>query len=176
VFGLFGLLPWLHVQGRVRWLTFAVDAAVGCALGAGLLRLLATASTGHLVLVGAVAIGTMAMVSVDLAGTTPWYSSYINSYRNPVVIELVASRCTGAAECVQVCPRNVLQMNGARRQVEIQRPDQCIQCGACIVQCPQDALLFRDADGGIVEPATVRTTRLNMLGRRTVRLVNSQRA
>ncbi len=170
VFGLFGLLPWLNVRGGARWLTFAACAALGFALGAGFLRILATASASHLALVGAVAAGTMAIVSVDLAGTTPWYSSYINAYQNPVRIELVASRCTGAAECVQVCPRDVLQMNGGLRKVEIRRPDQCITCGACIVQCPQDALRFRYADGGVAEAATIRTTRMNMLGRRTVRL------
>jgi hypothetical protein len=38
------------------------------------------------------------------------------------------------------------------------------------VQCPQDALRFRFADGRVVEPATVRTTRLNLLGRRSTPL------
>ena len=108
------------------------------------------------------------MLSVDLAGTTPWYGSYINQFRNPGQVDLVESRCTGAAECVQVCPRDVLQMNGQRRKVEIARPEQCIQCGACVVQCPQDALRFRYQDGAVVEAPTIRRTRMNMVGRRTV--------
>jgi ferredoxin len=67
-----------------------------------------------------------------------------------------------------VCPRDVLQMTGRARKVTIARPDQCIQCGACIVQCPEDALRFRYDDGRVVEAATIRGTRMNMLGRRSV--------
>jgi NAD-dependent dihydropyrimidine dehydrogenase PreA subunit len=75
-----------------------------------------------------------------------------------------------AADCVQVCPRDVLKLNGARRKVEINKPDQCIECGACIVQCPEDALRFAYDDGSVVEADTIRTTRLNMLGRRSVQV------
>ncbi len=59
-------------------------------------------------------------------------------------------------------------MDGRRRKVVLARPEACIRCGACIVQCPEDALQFRFFDGRVVEPASVRSTRLNMLGRRTV--------
>jgi len=41
-------------------------------------------------------------------------------------------------------------------------------CGACIVQCPSDALRFRRPDGRVVEPETIRTTRLNLLGSRSI--------
>ena len=78
--------------------------------------------------------------------------------------------CTGAAECVLVCPRGVLAMDGPRRKVQIVRADDCIRCGACIVQCPDDALRFRYEDGRVVPPSTVRRTRVNMLGRRTIEL------
>jgi NAD-dependent dihydropyrimidine dehydrogenase PreA subunit len=111
------------------------------------------------------AAGTL---SLDLTGTTPWYPGTINSFRNRFDIELVENRCRGAAECVQVCPRDVLEMNGRRRKVVVARPEACIRCGACIVQCPEDALRFRFSDGRVVEPASVRSTRLNLLGRRTV--------
>jgi NAD-dependent dihydropyrimidine dehydrogenase PreA subunit len=114
------------------------------------------------------AIVATAVLSTDLAGTTPWHGSYINTFHNEAHVDLVEERCTGAAECVQVCPRDVLAMNGHRRKVEIRRPEQCIQCGACIVQCPEDALRFRYDDGRIVEAATIRRTRMNMVGRRTV--------
>lgn len=170
VVGLFVALPWLRVRGKGRWLTFGVAAATGGLLGAGILRLAGSASPAHVAIVVATAVVAMSVVSVDLTGTTPWYSSDINRRYNPVRIELVDSRCTGTAECVQVCPRDVLQMNGKRRKVEIRRPGQCIECGACVVQCPEDALRFRYADGRVVPPATVRTTRLNMLGRRAVQI------
>jgi NAD-dependent dihydropyrimidine dehydrogenase PreA subunit len=166
--GIFASLPWLIVTGPRRWLTFGAFAAVGFAAGAGVLAALGSATSGHLWLAVGTAIVAMGVLSVDLAGTTPWYGSYINQFHNEAHVDLVAERCTGAAQCVQVCPRNVLEMNGHLRKVEIKRPDQCIQCGACIVQCPDDALRFRYDDDRVVEAATIRRTRMNMLGRRTV--------
>ena len=166
--GLFAGLPWLNVGGRRRWLSFAAFAVVGFGIGLGVLLALHSATQLHLYLAAGTALGTMGVLSIDLAGTTPWYGSYINRFHNEAHIDLVEDKCTGAAECVQVCPRNVLQMNGHRRKVEIRRPEQCIQCGACIVQCPEDALRFSYEDGRVVEARTIRRTRMNMVGRRTV--------
>ncbi len=164
--GLFALLPWLRVTGNVRWLTFALFAAIGAVLGAVVLWALGgMAGTQLWILVGAGVISAM-VLSVDLAGTTPWFGSTINTWHNDAQIELVDSACTGSADCVQVCPSDVLKMNGTRRKVELARPKHCIQCGACIVQCPEDALRFRYPDGSVVEAATIRQTRVNMLGRR----------
>ena len=44
----------------------------------------------------------------------------------------------------------------------------CIRCGACIVQCPRDALRFEDGEGHSIEPRVVRRFKLNLLGRRSV--------
>jgi NAD-dependent dihydropyrimidine dehydrogenase PreA subunit len=168
VSSVFGMLPWLQIEGVRRFLTFAVIAVAAGLAGGALLLALGAATPAHLATVAGASLLAMAVVSVDLAGTTPWYGSYINTYHNAAHIELMADRCTGAAECVQVCPRDVLRMNGRRRKVEIGHPSQCIQCGACIVQCPEDALRFRYDDGRIVEAPTIRRTRMNMLGRRSV--------
>ena len=168
--GIFAALPWLIVTGPRRWLTFGVFAAVGFGVGVGVLVALGSITSAHLWLAAGTAIVATAVLSTDLAGSTPWYGSYINRFHNEARVDLVEARCTGAAECVQVCPRNVLEMNGRRRKVEIKRPDQCIQCGACIVQCPEDALRFRYDDGRVVEAVTIRRTRMNMVGRRTVEL------
>jgi len=168
--GIFAALPWLIVTGPRRWLTFGVFAAVGFGVGVGVLAALGSATSAHLWLAAGTAIVATAVLSTDLAGSTPWYGSYINRFHNEAHVDLVEARCTGAAECVQVCPRDVLEMNGRRRKVEIKRPDQCIQCGACIVQCPEDALRFRYDDGRVVEAVTIRRTRMNMVGRRTVEL------
>jgi NAD-dependent dihydropyrimidine dehydrogenase PreA subunit len=168
VFGLFGLLPWLGIRGSRRFATFAGAVVAAGAAGAGALFALGAATPAHLAVTVGACLVAMAVLSVDLAGTTPWYGSYINTFHNAAHIELVADRCTGAADCVQVCPRDVLAMNGRRRKVAIRKPDQCIQCGACIVQCPEDALRFRYDDGRVVEAPTIRRTHMNMLGRRRV--------
>ena len=168
--GLFLLLPWLNIEGRARYATFAGCSGSAALLGFALLFALGVATPLYLAVVAGSCFVAMVILSIDLAGTTPWYGSYINTFRNEARIELVTDRCTGAAECVQVCPRDVLKMNGRRRKVEINKPDQCIQCGACIVQCPADALRFRYDDGRVVEAATIRGTRMNLLGRRRVEI------
>jgi NAD-dependent dihydropyrimidine dehydrogenase PreA subunit len=174
VFGIFAALPLLRVTGALRWVTFALFALIGFAFGITVLWISGGASLHDLSLTGLGAVVAMAMLSIDLAGTTPWYGSYINTFRNRAHIDLVADRCTGASECVQVCPRNVFRMNGLKRKVEVVRPDDCIQCGACIVQCPRDALRFRYDDGRIAEPAVIRRTRMNMVGRRTIQLLEKK--
>jgi ferredoxin len=52
--------------------------------------------------------------------------------------------------------------------VELAHDDRCVRCGACIVQCPKDALFFEDAAGRRIEPETIRRFKLNLLGKRTV--------
>jgi ferredoxin len=71
---------------------------------------------------------------------------------------------------VLVCPRDVLQMRGRERKVELARPGQYIRCGACIVQCPTDAPHFRYGAGRVLLAAAVRATRLNLAGRRAIQV------
>jgi NAD-dependent dihydropyrimidine dehydrogenase PreA subunit len=168
VFGLFALLPWIPAHGRLRWPTFVVFAVGGVGVCAAVLRASAALTQGHLLLVGIFAAVMMGVLSADLEGTTPWYGSFINTFHNVAHITLDQGACTGRADCVLVCPSDVLQMNGKARKVEIARPSQCIQCGACIVQCPSDALSFHYDDGRVLTPQTVRTTRMNMAGRRAI--------
>ena len=167
-FGIFAAMPWLRIKGRIRWATFAVFALIGFGFGLVVLLSAGDRSLYGLGVTGAGTILVTGVLSVDLAGTTPWYGSYINTFRNRAHIDLVADRCTGTSECVQVCPRNVLEMAPFKRMVNVVRPDDCIECGACVVQCPTDALRFRYDDGRIAEASTIRRTRMNMLGRRTI--------
>jgi len=171
VAALFLLLPWLRVTGWLRWPTLGGLAAVQLGIAAGaLVGLSGPPATAAWIGLGATAAISMGLLAVDLAGTTPWYTSGLIEGRDRPTLELDADACTGAADCVLVCPRDVLAMQGKLRKVAIVRPDDCIRCGACIVQCPSDALRFRLADGRVVEPATIRSTRLNMLGKRAVEI------
>lgn len=167
VFGLFALLPWLRVTGRLRFLTHALFAVLGFLLSVVVLWGVRSVDPSSLVGLAAMSAVGMTLLWLDLAGTTPWYPSSINSMGNQYDVELLEDRCTGSAQCVLVCPRDVLKMNGQRRKVAIVAPERCIRCGACIVQCPEDALRFRFQDGRVVDPATVRSTHLNLLGRRS---------
>ena len=42
--------------------------------------------------------------------------------------------CTGCGMCVNVCPHAVFALN--HRAVTVVRPDACMECGACQVNCP----------------------------------------
>ncbi len=164
VFALVGRVP---LSGPGRFVTLGVVASV--AVGGAWVAMEAvttTFSSRDAVLLGVAATATAGLLAVDLPGTTPWYPSAMA--KDAFTVELLSESCTGAADCVTVCPRGVLRMNGVIRKVEIVDPDSCIQCGACIVQCPENALRFRRADGRVVEPETIRTTRLNLLGSRTI--------
>jgi len=175
VVALFLAIPWVVVTGWRRAFTYAAFAVIGTGIAVGLARALGATVLGSPLLwwlLGAQVV-SMAVCSMDLAGTTPIYPSTINHLGNHFVVELVEEKCTGAADCVLVCPRDVLAMDGTKRKVRIARSDDCIRCGACIVQCPSDALQFRFDDGSVADPATVRSTRLNMLGRRSVKLSSS---
>ncbi len=170
VAAVFALLPRLNLGPGRRWPILGAFAALGFGVACAVLALAGRLAPGPVIWVGGVSLLAGAVLSVDLEGTTPWYGSYINTFHNPASVDLVEERCTGAAECVQVCPRDVLQMDGKRRVVTIARPGQCIQCGACVVQCPESALRFRYADGSVVEADTIRRTRMNMVGKRTIRV------
>ncbi len=168
VMTLYALTPRLRIAGHARWATFAIFAAAGASIGFGLLFAAGDRGAADLIAAAAIPAAMMLLVGLDFAGTTPLFPSDINTAGGAPHIELDVDRCTGAADCVQVCPRDVLAMNGRRRRVEIVRTEQCIACGACIVQCPTDALHFRYDDGRVIGPDVIRTTRLNLLGQRAV--------
>ena len=62
------------------------------------------------------------------------------------------------------------------RQVELAHEERCVRCGACVVQCPMDALAFEDEDGRRVEPDTIRRYKLNLLGKRAVASADESRS
>ncbi len=161
LYGFFPLLP-LRVLRGIPVYTLLALAASG--VGAGMLAL---ADLFHvptvLWLAAACAIG-MGVAAVDVAGSTPILTSSINP--SDFAVELLPDRCTGTAECVLVCPREVLLMDGHAHKVRIAKRINCILCAACIVQCPEDALRFRFDDGRVVEPQVLRRTRMNLLGKR----------
>lgn len=167
-YGIFAALPRLNIKGRKKWLTFAAFAVTGVIIGWAFLFPISALTSKSMILSAIGGIIEMLALSVDIAGTTPWYGSYINTFRNHAHIDLVPENCNGSADCLLVCPRNVFRLDGVKGKVDIVNGKDCIECGACIVQCPRDALRFRYDDGRIVGAATIRKTRMNMLGKRTI--------
>jgi NAD-dependent dihydropyrimidine dehydrogenase PreA subunit len=113
-------------------------------------------------------LAVLLILGLDLTGSTPVYKSGLHEDRL-LEIALDADRCKAAAFCERVCPKDVFEIDRERRLATLPRAQQCVQCGACIVQCPFDALYFRSPTGGIVEPDSVRRFKLNLLGSREVK-------
>lgn len=167
-YGIFAAMPVLKIKGQEKWVPLILFTLIGILFSWILLYSFNAYDPRNLILTAVGSIIEMLVFSIDLAGTTPWYGSYINTFKNHAHIDLVADRCNGSADCLLVCPRDVFRMNGKKHKVDLKSPKDCIECGACIVQCPRDALRFRYDNGRIVEPSTIRRTRMNMLGKRTI--------
>ena len=108
------------------------------------------------------------ILGIDLMGSTPLYKSGLHEDRLLSVV-IDPKLCKGAGFCKQVCPKNVFEVDHDRRLASLPMAGQCVQCGACIVQCPFDALYFRSPKGEVVPPDAVRRFKLNLMGTRKVK-------
>jgi NAD-dependent dihydropyrimidine dehydrogenase PreA subunit len=116
---------------------------------------------------GLASLVVLLVLGLDLTGSTPVYKSGLHEDRL-LQIELDEELCKGAGFCETVCPKDVFEVDHHRKLASLPRADACVQCGACIVQCPFDALFFRHPEGDVVEPETVRRFKLNLIGTRKV--------
>jgi ferredoxin len=53
--------------------------------------------------------------------------------------------CNGCARCVEVCPHAVFEMNG--RKALLVRPQSCMECGACQLNCVTGAIAVESGVG-----------------------------
>jgi len=53
-------------------------------------------------------------------------------------IKVDLKKCTGCGTCVSVCPVNVYELKN-KKAVPV-RENECIECKACEVSCPQKAI------------------------------------
>lgn len=140
--------------------------------GAGVLLSLAGVGAGGggpAALVAAVVapLGLVALLTFDYAGSTPLEgSSYFAGQDWRITLD--RERCQGVYRCWEVCPEACFEKVPGERVVALAHDERCVRCGACVVQCPQDALYFEDAGGRRIEPETIRRYKLNLMGRRAV--------
>ena len=165
VFFLHGRLPlWPRtslVAGAVVVATSAVVAAGGSAPA------LAAAPAFALLFGG--------LLTADMDGSSPTRPASVLD-NCTWSIELDRDACVGAFRCWEVCPEACFEKNEDERKVSLAHDDRCIRCGACVVQCPVDALYFRNDDGDRVAPDVVRRFKLNLLGKRVVGADGEDRA
>jgi NAD-dependent dihydropyrimidine dehydrogenase PreA subunit len=138
---------------------------------------------------GVAAFGAMAVAAVilsliltfDYEGSTPIEGgSHFDERRFEIALDL--DRCKGVYSCWEVCPEACFEIpepgdvdvdlaaaeRKGRPPILLAHDDRCVRCGACIVQCPLDALAFETKGGERIEPETIRRFKLNLLGARSV--------
>lgn len=116
---------------------------------------------------GIAALGLTTLLTFDYSGSTPIEGgSHFEERKWQITLD--AERCEGVYRCWEVCPEACFEKLEDARKVELARDDRCIRCGACVVQCPQDALFFEDETGSRIEPDVIRKFKLNLLGSRRV--------
>lgn len=118
---------------------------------------------------GVVSLAVLLLINIDLLGSTPLYKSGLHEDRYLKII-LDKEKCKGVGYCEQVCPRNCFDVYKKTHTASISGADNCVQCGACIVQCPYDALYFSSPKGEILSPESVRKYKLNLMGKRLVKI------
>ena len=47
-------------------------------------------------------------------------------------------KCSGCQKCLEVCPHNVFEFQSEK--IKIVDKDACMECGACMLNCPTKAL------------------------------------
>ena len=117
---------------------------------------------------GFISFALVFIISLDLMGSTPIYKSGLHEDRFLKVI-LDENKCKGAGFCEKVCPRNCYEVDKKQHRATMPMAEQCVQCGACIVQCPFDALYFKTPKGDIITPKSIRTFKLNLIGKRSIK-------
>ena len=55
-------------------------------------------------------------------------------------IKFNPAQCVGTWQCYEVCPIGCWAPNHQTRIVEFHNGQCCIACGACVLQCPEDAI------------------------------------
>jgi NAD-dependent dihydropyrimidine dehydrogenase PreA subunit len=117
---------------------------------------------------GIISLVIILLLTADLTGSTPIVKSATHEERR-FSVSLDDERCKGIGVCGEVCPRNCFDVDRIGRTAHTINESDCIQCGACIVQCPLSALSFVTPGGGVVEPETIRRYKLNLMGKRIVK-------
>lgn len=86
------------------------------------------------------------LVAGAYSGYTPFkqcsYSKQFYGYE-PLKIEIVAEDCTGCTLCDWVCPVDCFEpvKLNSRRVFVMANPANCVECAACLVQCPTEAVI-----------------------------------
>ena len=58
--------------------------------------------------------------------------------KDVVTLSFTVEKCVGCCRCTEVCPHHVFSMDG--KKAGIVEKDLCMECGACALNCPTNAI------------------------------------
>ncbi|MCP4631747.1 MAG: ferredoxin [candidate division Zixibacteria bacterium] len=65
--------------------------------------------------------------------------------KNVTTLKLDIAKCTGCKMCSIVCPHDVFVIESKKAFIE--NKDACMECGACAMNCPEEALSVKPGVG-----------------------------
>ena len=65
--------------------------------------------------------------------------------KNVATLSLTDDNCIGCSKCTEVCPHGVF--NIAEGKARIADKDLCMECGACALNCPFEAISVKAGTG-----------------------------
>lgn len=141
-FGLWDLLP--EERRWAKTLAHLGLALAGLAVAAWWLQM----SMADVGLWAATLAGLVVLISLDGCGsstlykTTPRHWLAKGDYHSHFEPIIDPAKCTSCYDCIPVCPKGVLARVPKGPAVSV-RPDECIECLACVKSCHDDAFYNR---------------------------------
>ena len=65
--------------------------------------------------------------------------------KNVTTLQLDAEKCIGCRKCTQVFPHSVFVIDNGKARISDR--DACMECGACAMNCPAEAILVKSGVG-----------------------------
>ena len=55
---------------------------------------------------------------------------------------IISDKCSNCNTCIEICPVDVFSKG--EKKVQVKKPEACIGCRACEVQCPEECIKIED--------------------------------
>jgi NAD-dependent dihydropyrimidine dehydrogenase PreA subunit len=117
---------------------------------------------------GIISSAAVLILGGDLAGSTPHLISEFREEKG-FQVQVDVEKCRGDGICRIVCPLDCFILEKQKKLAVLEKPELCIRCGACIIQCQFDALSYTDEKGRSVSPDFVRKHKIGLSGKRKPR-------